>query len=136
MAMEQDSTGSMADGRGRRRSSTLTMRDHVDLLPVRETDDERPLTRGDCIDGPRPCAWISCRHNLYLDVSPFTGTITLNFPNIEPQDMKHSCSLDVADTGAHELRTVGQMMNMTRERARQIELDALTRLKPRMPDKL
>jgi hypothetical protein len=94
----------------------------------REPHPDRPRTRGDCIDGPRPCPWISCRHHLYLDVSRRTGSIKLNFPDLEPWQLEHSCALDVADDGGSTLEDVGALMNVTRERVRQLEIDALHRL--------
>ena len=81
---------------------------------------ERPRTRGDCIDGPRPCPFVSCVHHLYLDVSP-AGSIKLNFPAREVHELTETCSLDVADRGGVTLEEVGALINITRERARQIE---------------
>lgn len=81
---------------------------------------ERPRTRGDCIDGPRPCPFVSCVHHLYLDVSP-AGSIKLNFPAREVDELTETCSLDVADRGGVTLEQVGALINITRERARQIE---------------
>src|SRR5215831_5555094 len=43
-------------------------------------EDSRPKTRAECVNGPRPCQFVSCKHNLYLDVNPETGSIKLNFP--------------------------------------------------------
>ena len=43
--------------------------------------------------------FISCKHHLYLDVNPETGSIKLNFPHLEPWEMLESCSLDVAERG-------------------------------------
>ena len=31
---------------------------------------ERPRTRGDCKNLPRPCPFIGCRHNLWMDILP------------------------------------------------------------------
>lgn len=90
---------------------------------------ERPKTRGDCVNGPRPCPWVGCRHHLYLEVNPVTGSITLNRPDIEPWEMEHSCSLDIADEGDHTLEQVGFSTNITRERVRQLEVPALVKLK-------
>ena len=81
---------------------------------------ERPWTRGDCIDMPRPCPFVSCRHHLYLDVTKH-GRLQLNFPGVEVEDLIHSCALDVADDGDHTLEEVGVAMNVTRERVRQME---------------
>ena len=88
----------------------------------------RPLTRADCVNGPRPCPFISCTHHLYLDVSPRTGSIKLNFPDLEVWEMPVSCALDIADAGGCTLETVGDIMNLTRERIRQLEVKALSRL--------
>jgi hypothetical protein len=89
---------------------------------------DRPKTRGDCVDGVRPCPFVSCVHHLYLDVSPRTGAIKFNRPELEPDEMTESCALDVADRGGISLEAVGAIMNVTRERIRQIEGDALARL--------
>lgn len=91
-------------------------------------DALRPKTRGECAEGPRPCPHVSCRHHLYLDVSPRTGAIKLNFPDLEVWDMPISCALDVAENGATTLEDVGGILNLTRERIRQLELSALSRL--------
>jgi Sigma-70, region 4 len=89
----------------------------------------RPTTRADCLEGERPCPFVSCRHHLYLDVSPATGSVKLNFPDLEPDEMQHSCSLDVADSGGATLEEVGAIMNLTRERARQIEHKSLVQIR-------
>lgn len=93
-----------------------------------EPPPQRPRTRADCAAGPRPCPHVSCKHHLYLDVSPYTGTIKINFPDIEVWEMRVSCALDIADNGGMRLEDVGELMNVTRERARQIEIQALTKL--------
>jgi len=71
---------------------------------------------------------VACKYNLYLDVS-YGGSVKLNFPDIEPDQMEFSCALDVADSGDSTLEFVGFVLNVTRERARQIEIDALPKLK-------
>lgn len=88
----------------------------------------RPLTREECAEGPRPCPFVACRHHLYLDVAPETGTIKLNFPELEVWELTHSCALDVADAGGLELERTGALLNVTRERIRQIEAVALAKL--------
>lgn len=97
------------------------------LYPPSE-DEPRPKTRGECVNGPRPCPYVSCKHHLYLDVSPKTGAIKLNFPDIEVEEMTESCALDVADRGGTTLEEVGAIMNLTRERIRQLEVKALAKL--------
>lgn len=89
----------------------------------------RPRTRGDCASVPRPCPFVACQWNLYLDVLD-NGSLKLNFPDIEPHEMdpKASCTLDVADRGGANLETVGKAMNLVRERIRQVEEAAIYEL--------
>jgi hypothetical protein len=89
-------------------------------------EQARPRTRADCADGPRPCPWVGCRHHLYLDVGA-SGALKLNFPHLEVEEMGESCALDAAEQGAHTLDEVGDALNLTRERARQLVDAALTR---------
>ena len=91
----------------------------------------RPKTRGDCAMVPRPCPFVGCRHNVYLDVSATTGSITFNFPEIPPESMDPmtSCSLDVADRWPSTLDEISSMLNLTRERIRQIADGAIRKLK-------
>lgn len=89
---------------------------------------ERPKTRAECAEGMRPCPYVSCKHHLFLDVSSRTGAIKLNFPDIDVENMTESCALDVADRGGTTLEEVGAIMNLTRERIRQLEVKALAKL--------
>ena len=73
----------------------------------------------------RPCPYVSCKHHLYLDVNPETGSIKLNFPDLEVWEMAETCSLDVADRGGITLEEVGEILNLTRERIRQVEVRGL-----------
>lgn len=93
-----------------------------------ETDYWKPRTRAECTEGPRPCPYVSCKHHLYVDVSPRTGAIKLNFPDLEVWEMGESCALDIADRGGTTLEDVGAIMNLTRERIRQVEVKALAKL--------
>jgi hypothetical protein len=88
----------------------------------------RPKTRGECAGGQRPCPFVSCKHNLFLDVNPRTGAIVLNFPDLEPDELAETCCLDIADRGGATLEDVGALMNFTRERCRQVEMKAFRRL--------
>ena len=94
-----------------------------------ETDYYKPKTRAECYDGPRPCPYVSCQHHLYLDVSARTGAIKLNFPDLEVWDMNETCALDIADRGGTTLEDVGAIMNLTRERIRQVEVRGLCKIK-------
>jgi hypothetical protein len=81
----------------------------------------RPLCRRDCKNVPRPCPYVGCKYHLYLDVNEDTGSIKLNHPGIEVWEMKVSCALDVAEYGGMTLDAVGKLMNLSRERIRQLE---------------
>lgn len=93
-----------------------------------EDDYNKPRVRSSCAGGARPCPYVSCKHHLYVDVSPRTGAIKLNFPDLEVWEMGDSCALDVADRGGTTLEDVGAIMNLTRERIRQVEVKALAKL--------
>lgn len=88
-----------------------------------------PTTRSQCVNMPRPCLYVSCRHHLYLDVNEETGSIKFNFPDKEVWELEETCALDVADRGGITLEEVGSIMNLTRERIRQLELSGLEKLK-------
>jgi hypothetical protein len=106
------------------RAVTLSIRM---MKATREPSDEeageynRPRVRVECEDGPRPCPFVSCKHNLFLDVSPTVGSIKFNFPDLELWEMGQSCALDVAAQGGLPLEAVAAIMNLTRERVRQLE---------------
>ena len=88
-----------------------------------------PTKRSQCVNMPRPCLYVSCRHHLYLDVNEETGSIKFNFPDKEVWELEETCALDVADRGGITLEEVGSIMNLTRERIRQLELSGLEKLK-------
>jgi hypothetical protein len=96
---------------------------------VLEATAERPRTRSDCAGVARPCPWVGCKHHLFLDINPETGAIKLNFPDLESWELETSCSLDVAERAGVTLEEIGQIMNITRERVRQIEVRGLLNLK-------
>jgi Sigma-70, region 4 len=98
------------------------------LLYPEVDESERPRTRADCGNGARPCPFVSCKHHLYLDVSARTGAIKLNFPDLDVWEMAETCALDVADRGGTTLEEVGAIMNLTRERIRQVEVKGLAKL--------
>lgn len=93
---------------------------------------ERPKTRGDCVNSQRPCPFVGCKYNLYLDVSR-NGNIKFNFPDLEVWEMKHSCALDIADNVLYEeemtLEHLGEILNLTRERVRIILLRICAKMK-------
>ncbi|MEZ4273442.1 MAG: hypothetical protein R3C68_19005 [Myxococcota bacterium] len=68
-----------------------------DVFEIVEYD--RPQNRSECVTGPRPCLYVACKYHLYLDVNPETGSIKINFPGVEPWEMRQTYALDVAERG-------------------------------------
>lgn len=95
-------------------------------IGVGEVVLRRPKKRSDCVDGQRPCPWVSCRHHLYLDVSRQDPSVMkINFPHTDPLELPETCVLDVAEKGSITLDETGKYLNVTRERVRQIEVKIL-----------
>ena len=144
-AQPGEADGQEGDGRrGRRRSKTMSRKEIARELrrqrafglidpelqaAIREIEARRPRSRADCANGERPCMYIACKHHLYLDVNPTTGSIKLNFPDKEVWELADTCALDVADRGGITLEEVGAIMNLTRERIRQVETRGLQKLR-------
>ncbi len=139
-ALEQDGGESSA----RQRSKTMSRKEMARELRRRrlmgvvdpeeqqllsEIESRRPRMRSECANGPRPCMFVSCKHHLYLDVNPETGSVKVNFPDKEVWELEETCALDVADRGGITLEEVGAIMNLTRERIRQVESRGLYKLR-------
>ncbi len=67
----------------------------------------RPKTRGECVNGVRPCPWAGCRHHLLLDVKA-KGRLEMYAD--EPDQLAETCSLDVADRGGESNRDVAALI--------------------------
>lgn len=136
---ECDGCGEPAGGRKSRRKRQVRARtvaikqmrkDELRLGAVLypQRDHARPRTRAECRCMERPCPFVGCKHHLYLDVSP-RGGIKFNFPDLEVWELQETCALDVAERpGGVTLEEVGAIMNLTRERIRQLEAIGLQRL--------
>ena len=118
-------------------------------LPMFRGDDlesyprnaQRPKTRGDCCPSDeggnhaRPCPYVSCKFHLLLDVTR-SGSLKVNWP-AESLDgivenlatMKETCALDVADRGEMTLEDIGGLLNVTRERIRQMAEKLLLKMR-------
>lgn len=105
--------------------------DRVALLVLyRDADPDRPSTRGDCSPGgkneERPCPYVGCRHHLGIEVST-AGDVREVFPGLELEQMRATCALDVATEGGLSLEDVAVHMNVSRERVRQIQDEAVAK---------
>ncbi len=120
--------------RSRTRARTISIRrlSKTELNRGRELYPEeeywRPQSRRECLNMERPCPFVSCKYHLYIDVHPVRGSIKVNFPDVEVWEMTDTCALDVADRGGITLEEVGEIMNLTRERVRQVETAGLGKL--------
>jgi hypothetical protein len=133
-----DDEGRKGEGRRKRRSRararTISIRrlSKAELNRGRalypETEYWKPTNREECLGMERPCPFVSCKYHLYIDVHPVRGSIKMNFPDLEIWEMTDTCALDVADRGGITLEEVGEIMNLTRERVRQVETAGLAKL--------
>ncbi len=109
---------------------------------TREYTTSIPRTYGECQERAlgtpsNPCAHLRCTHSLLLDVSDDTGSYKVTWPHLTSghygdeyeQLPRHTCALRVAEQGGMTLDEIGEIMNLTRERVRQIETKALLRLR-------
>lgn len=99
----------------------------VGALVYPEAAPALPRTRAEC-PTERPCPHVGCRHHLFLEVNK-TGSVRFNHPDLEVWDLQESCALDVAERGGETMEAVGEVLGVTRERVRQIEIAALARLR-------
>jgi hypothetical protein len=120
--------------RARSRARTISIRrlskTELNLGRMMYPEEEywKPTTRAECADMERPCPFVSCKYHLYVDVHPVRGSIKVNFPDLEVWEMTDTCALDIADRGGITLEEVGEIMNLTRERVRQVETQGLAKL--------
>ena len=121
-----DRPGVRAATQSMHRLSLAELKRGAALYPDEGQHAERPRTRAECPDTSEgPCPWVSCKYHLYLDVNERTGSIKLNFPGLEVWELPDTCALDVAERGGATLERVGEAINVTRERVRQIEARAM-----------
>ena len=98
------------------------MRDHW-------PDQTRPRTRGECVDGPRPCPWVGCKHHLYIR-SVRANTLVTH--DCEPWELDETCSLDVADRGGQDVAEIARLMGVTKQMADGDRVRGLARIRRSM----
>lgn len=112
-------------------------------LRLVEDAPPRPKTRADCVDGPRPCPWVGCRHNTFLEVDRYDGgtlpSIRVAHPGRQPWQVPpgESCTLDlvggyVGDPIASQ--ETGRILRITPDWVRKVERMAFERIKAEHPN--
>ncbi len=102
-----------------------------------------PRTWGECqtiLGATDPCPFVRCRHHLAADVMPQWSpsrdpAVKVNFPQLETAiDLPETCSLRAASLNPDgmTLEQVAELMNITRERIRQIEEGAMDKARQHM----
>jgi hypothetical protein len=92
----------------------------------------RPRLRAHCCDVPRPCRWISCKHNTFLDINVDTGELIFNHPGLEPDEVpaESSCVLDIVAAHPEGMTwpEVGAVLGVTQQRVHQLAVRSLGKL--------
>jgi hypothetical protein len=79
---------------------------------------------GRCTRGVEPCPRIDCRYHIHGDARP---------SQVDAAPVPATtCSIKIADRGGMTLEAVGEILGMTRERVRQIEVSARAKLQRRL----
>jgi hypothetical protein len=127
---------------GSQRSTTFNQR-ALRRLNRRMTDDsvewaaalnarDRAKKRCDYLDSKAPfCPWVGCRFHLYLDIQT-NGAIKVNHGDLEVWEIPETCALAATCADGMNKQEIGELLNLTRERVRQIEAEALERIRERM----
>jgi len=103
-------------------AQVLAARQDDETAPLSAAEESgRPRVRSECADGPRPCPWWSCRYHLGCSVDEH-GRLTITWPELEPDQIPHSCALDEAARGGMLLEDVADRLNASRQRAQQVEI--------------
>lgn len=92
----------------------------------------RPMIRAECLHGPRPCPWVTCRYHLWTQTARRYGAGGSSSWHLLTEDrvgeilgqMPQTCVLDVVRPGLElTLEEVGEILQVVRERVRQIQQD-------------
>lgn len=83
------------------------------------------ITDGACRKLPGRCPHTTCRFNLTSECRDNRGAKPAE---IRPPVVREGCVLEAAERGGMTLEEIASRLSLTRERVRQIELGALTKL--------
>jgi hypothetical protein len=99
------------------------LRTRLEYAPeLAAAERDRPRTRAECERVPRPCPYVSCRWNLYLDVDE-AGRIVIPDADTPIEERRYSCALDVIEDNPDgvELTELAAITGFTREQLARIE---------------
>lgn len=100
------------------------LKQEVVSLPVLQ----RPRTRAECADQPRPCPWVSCEHHLYGSIDK-RGHYVIAQPWLEPHELEHSCAIDVAENEEINQEEAALICGMHRSDLARLEARVARKLK-------
>ena len=101
-------------------------------MNAQEAITDRPRTRRGCPKGP--CPHVACRFHLWTDrcLDGHGAVVDLKETALFG-DRAHTCTLHEIARGPKTLEEIGGLFDLSRERVRQIEADALARLRDADP---
>ena len=108
-------------------------------LPRPETRAKRrvaglPLTRAECIDGPRPCPWVACRHHLALEAAQYRSQIYPRTDDVLDGVIDDpSCSLDY-EYDPQSLNQIALIFGVDRSVMHRVFWSGMRQVEARNPD--
>lgn len=89
----------------------------------------KPVQRGECRGGPRPCPWVSCRYNLSIDNVPPTRSTPTGVRETPVPEGRSNCVLDYTDRFPEGLllEEVAEVIGASRQAVHQCMHRALAR---------
>jgi hypothetical protein len=93
---------------------------------------ERPRTYSDCLrlrlgSEHRPCPFVSCEHHLMLQV--INGKVYLNHGTDDIDKLPYTCAAYEASGDTLTLEAIAQRLDISKERVRQLQNEAIGKLK-------
>lgn len=92
-------------------------------MKLRIYPDQRPATRGECADMPRPCPFLSCKWHLAHEAIG-ADVDDDDLAEAIANETGHTCALDVAEEGPKTERWVAELMGLSHQRVHQLSRDA------------
>ena len=91
---------------------------------IAEMERSRPKTRGDCVDGLRPCPFVSCQFNTYLHTTKLGEIKTMHECDVDEMTVSN-CALDYESA---ELSEIAAAFGTSRQAVDQLIASSLRRI--------